>query len=238
MSWIMNDNLPLILSIETATQVCSVALAKGKTLIAKRVIDIPNAHSSKLSLLVEEVMKEAGILYSQLSAIAISKGPGSYTGLRIGVSTAKGFTYALDIPLISVETLRILEKGVEMKYSNKCTASMIDARRMEVYSIIYDQKGDIIKDISADIIEKGIYDKFLTEDREFVFVGDGAEKTMEFFEEKSNIILDKEIVLDAELMIGIAYDKFLKEDFEDVAYFEPYYLKNFVAGVSRVKGLY
>ena len=234
----MNDNLPLILNIETSTQICSVALAKGNTVMAKRLIDIPNAHSSKLSLLIEEIMNEAEISYSELSAIAVSKGPGSYTGLRIGVSTAKGFAYALDIPLISVETLRILERGTSNKYTNCCTVAMIDARRMEVYAVIYDETGGVIKDISADIIEKGIYDKFLTEDREFVFVGDGAEKTMEFFEEKSNIILDKEIVLDAELMIGIAYDKFLKEDFEDVAYFEPYYLKNFVAGVSRVKGLY
>ncbi|HHT04307.1 MAG TPA: tRNA (adenosine(37)-N6)-threonylcarbamoyltransferase complex dimerization subunit type 1 TsaB [Bacteroidales bacterium] len=234
----MNDNLPLILNIETSTQICSVALAKGNTLIAKRLIDIPNAHSSKLSLLVEEVMKEGGITYSQLSAIAVSKGPGSYTGLRIGVSTAKGFAYALDIPLISVETLRILEKGVQKAYPNKCTVSMIDARRMEVYSIIYDEKGNIIKDISADIIEKGIYDNYLKQDKEFVFVGDGAEKTMEFFDEKTNIFYDKKIILDAELMTSIAYDKFMEGDFEDVAYFEPYYLKNFVAGVSKVKGLY
>lgn len=234
----MNDNLPLILNIETSTQICSVALAKGNTLIAKRLIDIPNAHSSKLSLLVEQVMKEGDITYSQLSAIAVSKGPGSYTGLRIGVSTAKGFAYALDIPLISVETLRILEKGVQKEYPNKCTVSMIDARRMEVYSIIYDEKGDIIKDISADIIEKGIYDNYLNQDKEFVFVGDGAEKTIEFFDEKTNIFYDKKIILDAELMISIAYDKFMEGDFEDLAYFEPYYLKNFVAGVSKVKGLY
>lgn len=234
----MNDNLPLILNIETSTQICSLALAKGNTLIAKRLIDIPNSHSSKLSLLIEEVMKEGGIRYSQLSAIAISKGPGSYTGLRIGVSTAKGFAYALDIPLISVETLRILEKGVQKKYQNKCKVAMIDARRMEVYSVIYDEKGDIIKDVSADIIENGIYDDYLNKDKEFVFVGDGAEKTMEFFDGKTNIFYDKEIILDAELMIGIAYNKFIEGDFEDLAYFEPYYLKNFVAGVSKVKGLY
>lgn len=115
---------------------------------------------------------------------------------------------------------------------------MIDARRMEVYSIIYDEKGNIIKDISADIIEKGIYDNYLKQDKEFVFVGDGAEKTMEFFDEKTNIFYDKKIILDAELMTSIAYDKFMEGDFEDVAYFEPYYLKNFVAGVSKVKGLY
>lgn len=234
----MNENLPLILLIETATQICSVALAKGNSIISKRLIDIPNTHSSKLSLLIEEIMKEACVTYSELSAIAVSKGPGSYTGLRIGVSTAKGFAYALNIPLISIETLKILQKGVEQKYDNKCTVAMIDARRMEVYCVIYDQKGVVVKDISADIIEKGIYDRYLTEDKEFVFVGDGAEKSMVCFSEKLNVMLDPEIILSSELMKDMAYKKYLNKDFEDVAYFEPYYLKNFVAALSKVKGLY
>jgi tRNA threonylcarbamoyladenosine biosynthesis protein TsaB len=183
-------------------------------------------------------MKEASVSYSELSAIGVSKGPGSYTGLRIGVSTAKGFAYALNIPLISIETLKILQKGVQQKYNNKSTVAMIDARRMEVYCVIYNQNGEVIKDISADIIEKGIYDKYLTEDNEFVFVGDGAEKSLTCFSEKSNIILDSEIVLCSELMKDMAYEKYLNKDFEDVAYFEPYYLKNFVAAPSKVKGLY
>lgn len=234
----MSDNLPLILNIETATQICSVALARGNTLIARRLIDIPNAHSSKLSLLIKEIVEEAGLSYSQLSAISVSKGPGSYTGLRIGVSTAKGFAYALDIPLISVETLRILERGVKLKHPYCYTVAMIDARRMEVYSIIYDRDGNIIKDISADIIEKGIYDNYFIDNMKYVFVGDGAEKTMGFFDGRSNLFYDAEIVLDAELMIGLSYSKFLKGDFEDTAYFEPYYLKNFVAKISKVKGLY
>ncbi|MDD2488164.1 MAG: tRNA (adenosine(37)-N6)-threonylcarbamoyltransferase complex dimerization subunit type 1 TsaB [Bacteroidales bacterium] len=234
----MNENLPLILLIETATQICSVALAKGNTILSKRLINISNAHSSQLSLLIEEVMKEASVSYSELSAIGVSKGPGSYTGLRIGVSTAKGFAYALNIPLISIETLKILQKGVQQKYNNKSTVAMIDARRMEVYCVIYNQNGEVIKDISADIIEKGIYDRYLTEDNEFVFVGDGAEKSLTCFSEKSNIILDSEIVLCSELMKDMAYEKYLNKDFEDVAYFEPYYLKNFVAAPSKVKGLY
>lgn len=234
----MNENLPLILLIETATQICSVALAKGNTILSKRLIDIPNAHSSQLSLLIESIMKEASVSYSELSAIGVSKGPGSYTGLRIGVSTAKGFAYALNIPLISIETLKILQKGVAQKYDNKSTVAMIDARRMEVYCVIYNQKGEVIKDISADIIEKGIYDRYLTEDKEFVFVGDGAEKSIACFSEKSNIMLDSEIVLCSELMKDMAYEKYLNKDFEDVAYFEPYYLKNFVAAPSKVKGLY
>lgn len=234
----MNKEFPLILLIETATQICSVAIANGKKIIAKREIDIPNAHSSKLSLLIEEVMKEAQIAYKELSAIAVSKGPGSYTGLRIGVSSAKGFAYALDIPLISIETLKILYKGVERKYPNSNTVAMIDARRMEVYSSIYDEKGNVIKDISADIIEEGIYDKYLVGEKDFVFVGDGAEKSMNSFRDNKNIRFDSEIHLTVDLMAELAFEKYENKDFEDVAYFEPYYLKNFVAAPSKVKGLY
>ncbi|MFA6201509.1 MAG: tRNA (adenosine(37)-N6)-threonylcarbamoyltransferase complex dimerization subunit type 1 TsaB [Bacteroidales bacterium] len=234
----MNKEFPLILLIETATQICSVAIAKDKKIIAKREIDIPNAHSSKLSLLIEEVMKEAQIAYKELSAIAVSKGPGSYTGLRIGVSSAKGFAYALDIPLISIETLKILYKGVERKYPDSNTVAMIDARRMEVYSSIYDEKGNVIKDISADIIEEGIYDKYLVGEKDFVFVGDGAEKSINSFRDNKNILFDSEIHLTAEFMAELAFEKYENKDFEDVAYFEPYYLKNFVAAPSKVKGLY
>ncbi len=234
----MNKEFPLILLIETSTQICSVAIAKNKKIIAKREIDIPNAHSSKLSLLIEEVIKDAEITYKELSAIAVSKGPGSYTGLRIGVSSAKGFAYALDIPLIGIETLRILYKGVERKYPNSNTVAMIDARRMEVYSSIYDEKGNVIKDISADIIDEGIYDKYLVGEKDFVFVGDGAEKSMNSFRDNKNIRFDSEIHLTADLMAELAFEKYENKDFEDVAYFEPYYLKNFVAAPSRVKGLY
>lgn len=234
----MNKEFPLILLIETATQTCSVAIAKGDIIIAKKEINIPNAHSSKLSLIIEEVMKEAEITYKELSAIAVSKGPGSYTGLRIGVSSAKGFAYALDIPLIGIETLKILYKGVEKKYPNSNTVAMIDARRMEVYSSIYDEKGNVIKDISADIIEEGVYDKYLVGEKDFVFVGDGAQKSMYCFKNNKNIIIDTEIHLTAVLMAELAFERFKNKEFEDVAYFEPYYLKNFVAAPSKVKGLY
>lgn len=234
----MNNKSPLILLIETATQTCSVAIAKEKDIIAKREIDIPNAHSSKLSLLIEDVIKDTKITYKDLSAIAVSKGPGSYTGLRIGVSSAKGFAYALDIPLIGIETLKILYKGVERKYKNSNTVAMIDARRMEVYSSIYDENGNVIKDISADIIEEGVYDDYLVEGKEFVFVGDGAQKSMMYFKNHKNVIFDSEIHLTADLMAELAFERFENKNFEDVAYFEPYYLKNFVAAPSKVKGLY
>lgn len=229
---------PLILLLETSTEICSVALAKGDEIISKRITSIPNSHSQKLAIFIQEVMNESSIAYNELSAIAVSKGPGSYTGLRIGVSSAKGLAYALDIPIISIETLRILEKGVKQKSPYANIIAMIDARRMEVYCEIYDSKGNVIKPLSADIIEEGIYDRFIDNDKEFVFVGNGAEKTMSFFENKPNCIYENEVFLDAELMSEMALRKYLEKDFEDIAYFEPYYLKDFVAAESKVKGLW
>ncbi|MDD2530874.1 MAG: tRNA (adenosine(37)-N6)-threonylcarbamoyltransferase complex dimerization subunit type 1 TsaB [Bacteroidales bacterium] len=228
---------PLILLLETSTEICSVALAKGRDIISKRSSSEVNSHSKMLSIFIEQVINESSIPYKELSAIAISKGPGSYTGLRIGVSSAKGLAYALDIPLISIETLRILEKGVKEKYPNANTVAMIDAKRMEVYCEIYDSKGNVVKPLSADIIDKGIYQKYIDNSSEYVFVGNGAKKTMSFFEDKSNCRLDEEVFLDATLMSEMAQMKYFDKDFEDVAYFEPYYLKDFVAVESKVKGL-
>ncbi len=227
----------MILLLETSTEICSVALFKGEDIVASRMISIPNSHSQKLSLLIQEVMDEAGAKYSELSAVAVSKGPGSYTGLRIGVSTAKGFAYGLDIPLISIETLRILEKGAKRKYAESGVVAMIDARRMEVYCEIYDAKGNVIKPLSADVIEEGIYDEYLNNGTDFVFVGNGAKKSMPFFADKPNCRLEEDILLNAELMAEMALEKLEKKDFEDIAYFEPYYLKDFVAIESKVKGL-
>lgn len=227
----------MILLLETSTEICSVALARGRDIVASRMISIPNSHSQKLSLLIQEVMDEAGVKYSELLAVAVSKGPGSYTGLRIGVSSAKGFAYGLDIPLISIETLRILEKGAKDKFADCGVVTMIDARRMEVYCEIYDAKGNVIKPLSADVIEEGIYDEYLITGTDFVFVGNGAKKSMPFFTNKPNCRLEEDIVLNAELMAEMALEKFERKDFEDVAYFEPYYLKDFVAIESKVKGL-
>ena len=227
----------MILLLETSTEICSVALANGEDIVASRMISIPNSHSQKLSLLIQDVMDEAGAKYSELMAVAVSKGPGSYTGLRIGVSTAKGFAYGLDIPLISIETLRILEKGAKRKFPESGVAAMIDARRMEVYCEIYDAKGNVIKPLSADVIEEGIYDEYLNSGTDFVFVGNGAKKSMPFFKDKPNCRFEEDIVLNAELMAEMALEKLEKKDFEDIAYFEPYYLKDFVAIESKVKGL-
>lgn len=227
----------MILLLETSTEICSVALTKENDIVASRMISEPNSHSQKLSLLIQEVIKQAGVSYSELSAVAVSKGPGSYTGLRIGVSTAKGFAYGLDIPLISIETLRILEKGAKRKFPESGVVAMIDARRMEVYCEIYDSKGNVIKPLSADIIEEGIYDDYLNKEKDFVFVGNGAKKSMPFFSNKLNCRFEEDILLNAELMSEMALNKLENKDFEDIAYFEPYYLKDFVAIESKVKGL-
>lgn len=234
----MPDKNPLFILIETATQRCSVALSDSKGIILEKVSLEENSHSKQLSLLIDSIMKEANCSFSSLSAIAVGKGPGSYTGLRIGVSTAKGLAYGLDIPLIGVDTLRILQRGVEEKHPKKCTVAMIDARRMEVYCEIYDENGQTIKPLSADIIEKGIYDSYLKEDKDFVFVGDGAEKAMDCFKNRKNVFYDSSIQLTSSLMQKDVFYKFNNKEFEDVAYFEPYYLKDFIAKVSLVKGLY
>src|SRR5574344_2800256 len=162
----MAKTQPIILLLETATSVCSVALSCGDKVIVQEETSVPNAHSTRLSLLIDQAIKEANITYKDIAAVAVSKGPGSYTGLRIGVSTAKGFAYGLDIPLISIETLRILEKGAKRKFPESGVVAMIDARRMEVYCEIYDSKGNVIKPLSAAIIEEGIYDDCLNKEKD------------------------------------------------------------------------
>lgn len=234
----MVNDQPIILMIETSTSICSVSLFKAKELLAIVEIEETNAHSSKLSLMIEEVMEKASLKYSDLNAISVSKGPGSYTGLRIGVSSAKGLAYSLDIPLISIETLKILHIACMEKYPNNNTIPMIDARRMEVYSIIYDKEGKEIKNLSADIIEKGIYEEYLNDDEKYIIIGDGAEKCKDVFAGDKRMVFDSEIKLSSKYMGEMSLAKYLRGEFEDTAYFEPYYLKNFIAAPSKVKGLY
>lgn len=234
----MSQGTPIILMIETSTSICSVAISRGSDLLAIEEIEVPNTHSSKLSLLILDILKQVSLDYCQLNAISVSKGPGSYTGLRIGASTAKGLAYGLDIPIISVETLRILHNSGIEKYPNYNTIPMIDARRMEVYSCIFDNKGIEIRPLSADIIEKGIYDEYLRNNEKYLIIGDGADKCKQVFENDKRIIFDNQIKLSSKYMLEMSLSKYLRQDFEDVAYFEPYYLKNFIASTSKVKGLY
>lgn len=226
-----------ILLIETATSICSVGLAEEDHVIAIRESDLPNSHSAKLNILIDDLLSSCGIGYSDLSAVALSFGPGSYTGLRIGASTAKGLSYALDVQVIAVETPSILAKAALEKHKDCSVITMIDARRMEVYANIFSKEMEVLRDCSADILTENYYDEFLKEDEKVLLVGDGAAKTKELFANKQNYFYDDAIKLSSRFMATLAWEKYLKNEFVDTAYFEPFYLKDFIAVRSKVKGL-
>jgi tRNA threonylcarbamoyladenosine biosynthesis protein TsaB len=229
-----------ILYIETATKVCSVALSEEGKLVGIREITIANSHAEMLSTFVEELIIEQGWNYNDLDAIAVSKGPGSYTGLRIGVSSAKGLCYSLEKPLISVSTLQSMAKGMLEIISpideNTLICPMIDARRMEVYSALFDTNNKEVRDIEAQIIDDSSFDKYF-KNHILYFAGDGADKCKETFSSQPNARFLDEFEISSKYMIEIATEKFANNEFEDVAYFEPYYLKDFIAGKPRIKGL-
>ena len=223
--------MALILCLETATKSCSVALAKdGDLLCFKHEVSEKYSHSEKLTPFIEFVLQEQGIAPSDLDAIAVSKGPGSYTGLRIGVSTAKGLCYALDKPLISISTLESMARAIQKQYPNKVYCPMIDARRMEVYTAFF-QAGIQLTDIEAHIVETDSFSKILAKE-EVLFFGDGADKCQGLIKD-TNATFVTNIYPSAKDMIAIAENAFVEQKFENIAYFEPYYLKDFIAGVKK-----
>jgi tRNA threonylcarbamoyladenosine biosynthesis protein TsaB len=232
--------LGIILNIETSTRVCSVALAIDGKVLSLRESTVKNAHAESITVFSEEVIKEAKLSFSDLDAVAVSKGPGSYTGLRIGVSTAKGFCYAINKPLIAINTLLALasgmrEKRVEIdKYDLLCP--MIDARRMEVYTAVFDFQLKEIQQTRAEVIDERSFSKLMA-DHNLIFAGDGADKCKPVLGQNTNAIFFDDFQASATYMCKIAEQKLLKGIFEDVAYFEPFYLKDFVAGIPKVKGL-
>ncbi|MDA3906332.1 MAG: tRNA (adenosine(37)-N6)-threonylcarbamoyltransferase complex dimerization subunit type 1 TsaB [Bacteroidales bacterium] len=235
--------MALILSIETTTSVCSVALAKDGQLLSLRELDSKNSHAEILNGFIEEVLNESKNALADLSAVAVSEGPGSYTGLRIGVSTAKGLCYSLDIPLININTLQSLamhtHKNIDtdlLEKENLLFCSMIDARRMEAYTAHYNANIEELRKVEAEIIDENTY-KELLDLNSIIFSGDGANKYQELYQNHPNAHFYPEILLSAKGMIALAEEKFNAKDFADLAYFEPYYFKAFVAGIPRVKGL-
>jgi len=233
--------MPIILYLETATKICSVALARDEHLLAVRETAEANSHSELITVFIQEVLLEAGMAIKDLDAVAVSKGPGSYTGLRIGVSTAKGLCFALDKPLISVGTLQSMAFGavarLETIEPDTLICPMLDARRMEVYYALFDDKLNEIQTDSAAIITEDTFTE-LAKKYSILLLGDGAEKCMSMFSNQTNISLLKDFTISSSFMIKLALRKFHIMDFEDVAYFEPFYLKNFIAGKPNVKGLY
>lgn len=221
----------LILQIETATSVCSCALSlNGKTVAVKEINQI-NIHIEKITLLIESLLEESSYAFEDLDAVAVSMGPGSYTGLRIGVSTAKGLCYALDIPLIAVNTLPMMAQGFIDKYPALCEKSlicpMIDARRMEVYSAVYNAGLNMIEPVAARIIDESSFEE-LSKDNSLVLFGDGAEKFADVFLDHTKVVVFKGFVNSAGYLSKASFEKAQSKDFEDVAYFEPFYLKDFV----------
>ena len=218
--------MALILSLETATTNCSVALSNnGKTIAIKEDNDKGYSHAERLHVYIDAVLKEAGVNAKDLDAIAVSKGPGSYTGLRIGVSAAKGLSYALEKPLISIPTLEALSQQV--KNDDGVIVSMLDARRMEVYSAIYDYNKNEIRETQAQILNESSFNNYLNQGRVY-FIGNGVEKTKTLINNQNAIFIEGKLPSANELGL-LAFNKYKISDFEDVAYFEPYYLKDFVA---------
>ena len=228
----MTTNLPLILNIETSTKNCSVALFRGDFLLSeKSILSDKYSHSETLTLFIEEVMSDVKLKLSDLSAIAVSKGPGSYTGLRIGVSTAKGLSYSLSIPLISVPTLQSMAFSRSQINSNfDLYCPMIDARRMEVFSAFYDVENNEIRKVQADIIDENSYINY--SQKSILFFGDGSSKCKGIIK-LPNASFVEDIYPSAKDMVLISFKKYLSNDVEDVAYFDPFYLKDFVAGKKK-----
>jgi tRNA threonylcarbamoyladenosine biosynthesis protein TsaB len=223
--------MSLILQIETATTSCSVALAKDGQVLAFQEIDQRNIHAEVITLFIDQLIQQTHTSYADIDAVAVSCGPGSYTGLRIGVSTAKGLCFALDKPLIAVHTLAAMANGIagDLKDSNTLLCPMIDARRMEVFTAIFNTSGDVIKATAAEIIDENSFADILASN-EILFFGDGAEKCREVLGKNPNATIVSGFANSAVHLTQIAADKFNRSEFEDVAYFEPYYLKDFIAG--------
>ncbi len=215
-----------ILNLETATTNCSVSLSKdGETIVLKEDNDKSYSHAERLHVYIDVVLNEANISSSDLDAIAVSKGPGSYTGLRIGVSAAKGLCFALDTPLISIPTLDALAHQV--KIDEGIIVSMLDARRMEVYSAIYDSDYNQIRNTEAQILDEMSFSDYL-EHQKVYFIGNGVEKTKTLINHPNAVFIEDKLPSANEMSL-LAYTKYKTSDTEDVAYFEPYYLKDFVA---------
>jgi tRNA threonylcarbamoyladenosine biosynthesis protein TsaB len=216
----------MILCLETSTTNCSVCIGDGDHIIAHKEVNSKNfSHSEQLHEFINKLLTQKKLSPTDLDAVSISKGPGSYTGLRIGVSAAKGLAYALDIPLISVSTLLCLAKQLDIEEG--FIVPMLDARRMEVYSEIFDSKFNSKREIRAEILNEHSFEKELNLGQVH-FIGNGVEK-FEAICNHPNAVFYKEKLPSAKEQFFIAKRKFEDQNFEDVAYFEPFYLKDFVS---------
>lgn len=214
-----------ILNIETATTNCSVSVSKDGVVVAcKEDYNSKYSHAESLHVFIDAVLNEAKIEIHHIDAIAVSKGPGSYTGLRIGVSAAKGLCFSLDKPLISVDTLEALAHQISI--SSGCIVPMLDARRMEVYMSAYDAHYHQTIPIQAQILNQDSFEGLLNEGKVY-FIGNGVEKTKTIISHPNAVFIDGKLP-SANDMAALSDEKFKNKDYEDVAYFEPFYLKDFI----------
>lgn len=223
----------MIICLETSTPLCSVALCDKSGVIETRESKEGKSHAAKLTVFIEELLLNAGLSVKDLEAVVVSKGPGSYTGLRIGVSVAKGMAYAASIPLIGIETPLSMFYGITESIKKRYGADkttlycpMLDARRMEVYYALFDARGNIVREISAETIDKNSFTQ-ISDQVKILFFGDGCAKYRDIIQRK-NIDFVDEFRISAASMQKPAYKAIGEHNFEDVAYFEPYYLKDFI----------
>jgi len=230
-------NLPLILHIETSTQVCSVALSSGtECIFSKSANEEGMNHAKLLNEFVAEAMNVLNNDFHALNTVAVSSGPGSYTGLRIGVSTAKGLCYGLDIPLISVGTLDIMTVAALNSINEKeaLLCPMLDARRMEVYAAVFNTGLEMVRPIAADIVDNNTYKEILDQNSVYFF-GNGMNKCKPVLQQHAHAHFIDEIIPLAENMIPLALKAYQQKQFVDTAYFEPFYLKEFHTTESKKK---
>lgn len=215
-----------ILNIETSTTNCSVSLAKdGKNVLILEDNSENYSHAERLHVFIQELFEKTGVSKSELAAVAVSKGPGSYTGLRIGVSTAKGICYALNIPLIAVSTLKVL--AVQVENSDGSIIPMLDARRMEVYSTVLDSDLNEVREIQAEVLDENSFSNYLNRGP-VCFIGNGVEKTKKIIKHANAHFIEGKMP-SAREMSALSFKAYKIGNTEDVAYFEPYYLKDFIA---------
>ena len=222
-----------ILNIETSTTVCSIAIGVDGKVVSVNEINDGYSHAEEIEGLVSISLKDANLEMADLDAISVSKGPGSYTGLRIGVSLAKGLCFGLSIPLISVPTLGSMAYHPKLeKYKNELRVPMLDARRMEVYSCVLTPQLEIVSETEAVVIDEKSYENYLR-NNEVVFFGPGMEKCKKELSVHQGAKFQDDIMPSAQQMVSVSDEKYRESEFEDVAYFEPFYLKNFVAGKPK-----
>ena len=225
--------MPNLLLIESSSKNCSVAVCNEQNILSIREETSDQfVHSEKLHVFIKECMLESKLFYRELSAICVSKGPGSYTGLRIGVSAAKGLCYPLNLPLIAIDSLTVIAAQLFGKVEEGVIIPMMDARRLEVYQAVFNLKGEMIKPIKAIILDENSYSEWLQKGSVY-FVGDACEKAMEIIQHENAIFCNQLKYPSTKDMMPLCLDKFNAKTFEDVAYFEPFYLKDFVAGKPK-----